>query len=157
MYSKVSKRGLGICRGGGAGRKSGAWWWNEEVKEKVKEKKIAYADLSNCTLEEEKEVKEAVYKAAKKLAKKVVTIAKNKAFERLYQKLETRKGKKDVFKLARAREKKTRDLGNVKCIKGEYGKVLVEDTRIGEIWRSYFSMLFNGESAYSLRLARGVQ
>jgi len=102
------------------------------VKEKVKEKQKAFANLCNCTLEEEKEVKEAMYKAAKKLAKEAVTIAKNNAFERLYQKLETKEGKKEVFKLAGAREKKTRDIGNVRCIKGEDGKVLVEETKIRE-------------------------
>ena len=65
----------------------------------------------------EKGVREATYKAAKKLAKKVVTIVKNSAYERLYQKLQTKEGQKDVFKLARAREKKTRDLGCVRCLK----------------------------------------
>ena len=58
-----------------------------------------------------------------------------------------------MFKLARVRKKKPRDLGIVKCIKGEDGKVVVEDTRIRERWRIYFYMLFVGESAYSLRLA----
>jgi len=73
--------------------------------------------------------------------------------------LETKEGKEEVFKLARAREreKKTRDLGNVRCVKGEDGKVLVEETKIRERWRSYFSLFFNDESADSLRLARGVQ
>jgi len=52
----------------------------------------------------------------------------------LYQKLETKEGVKDVFKLSRAREKKPRDLGNVRCIKGEDGKVLVEETKIRERW-----------------------
>jgi len=62
-----------------------------------------------------------------------------------------------VFKLSRAREKKTRDLENVRCIKGEDGKVLVEEIKIRERWRSYFSMLFNGGSAYSPCLMRGVK
>ena len=39
------------------------------MKEKVKEKVKAYTALSNCILKEEKEVKGAMYKAAKKLAK----------------------------------------------------------------------------------------
>ena len=133
------------------------------MKERVKEKHKAYADLYNCTLEEEKEVKEAMYKAPKKLAKKAITIAKNNVFERLYEKMETKEGEKDVFKLARPKEKiarpkekKTRDLRNVRCVKGEDGKVLVDETKIRRRWRSYFSLLFNGESVDSLRLAREV-
>jgi len=138
---------LGISRLGG-GRKSGAWWWDNEVKERVKEKQNAYAALSNNTSEEDKEVREATYKVAKRLAKKAVTLAKNKAYERLYQKLETREGGNDVFKLARAREKKTRNLGNIRCIKGEDDRVLVHESKIRGRWQNYFYMLFNGESEY---------
>ena len=95
------------------------------MKEIVKEKQNAYTALSNSTSEEDKEVREATYKAAKRLVKKAVTLAKSKAYERLYQKLKIREGEKDVFKLARVREKKTRDLGNIRCIKGEDSRVLV--------------------------------
>ena len=102
--------------------------WERELRRN----KNAYAALSNGTSEEEKEVREAIYKAAKKLVKKAVTIAKNKAHERLYKQLETKEGEKDVFKLARARANKTRDLGTVRCIKGEDGQVLVEETKIKE-------------------------
>ena len=73
-----------------------------------------------------------MYKAAKNVAKKAITIAKNNAYEMLYQKLETKEGEKDAFKLARAREKKTMALGNIRCIKGEDGKILVEETKIRE-------------------------
>jgi len=33
----------------------------------------------------------------------------------------------------------------VRCIKDEDGKILVEDTRVQERWRSYFYKLFNEE------------
>jgi len=69
-----------------------------------------------------------MYKDAKKLATRAVIATKNNAYERLHQKLETKEGEKDVFKLARAKEKKSRDLGCVRCIKGEDGKVLVKET-----------------------------
>jgi len=98
-----------------------------------------------------------VYKAAKRLADKGVTIAKGNAFDRLYRKLEAEEGGKEVFKLARAREKKIRDLESVRCVKGEDCKVLVLDTTIRERWQGYFSLLFNGGSVDSLCLARGVQ
>ena len=38
----------------------------------------------------------------------------------------------EFFKLARARERSATDLGNVRCIKDEDGKVLVEETKIKE-------------------------
>jgi len=80
---RSAKEILGVSRGGG-GRRSGTWWWNEEVREKVKEKQKAYATLSSCTFEEEKGVRKAMYKDAKKVAKKAIAMAKNKAYERLY-------------------------------------------------------------------------
>ena len=126
------------------------------MREKVKEKQKPYATLSRCTSEEEKGVREAMYKVAKKLAKKAVVIEKNDAYERLYQKLKTKEGEKDVFNLAKARERKTRDLGCVKCIKGEDGKVLVEEAEIKDRWRSYFSGPFNGKNEYSPQVERGV-
>jgi len=46
------------------------------------------------------------------------------AYGRLYPKLQTKKGDKEAFKLARARERITRDLGVVRCIKDENSKVL---------------------------------
>ena len=50
--------------------------------------------------------------------------------------METKECEKEVFKLARVREKKTRDPGNVRCITSEDGKVLVEETKIRERWGS---------------------
>ena len=43
-----------------------------------------------------------------------------------------------MFQLARVREKKTRDLGCVRYIRGEDSKVLVEETEIMEGWQIYF-------------------
>ena len=64
----------------------------------------------------------------------------------------TKEGEKEVFKLARARERKTRDLGVVRCIKDEDGKVLYEDVEIKGRWQMFFAKLLNGEGmgeAYS--------
>jgi len=90
---------------------------NEVVKEIVEERRNACAALIKSTSDEEAEVRDAKHKVTKKLAKKAVTIATNNTFQGLYQKLETMEGEKNVFKLARVRERKTRDLRNVRCIK----------------------------------------
>ena len=58
-----------------------------------------------------------MYKKGKKEAKKVVSVAKFKAYDDLYKKLGTREADKDVFKLAKIRETKIRELHHVKCIK----------------------------------------
>ena len=50
-----------------------------------------------------------------------------------------------------------RDLGDIRCIKDEDSKVLVEEAKIRERWRSYFSTLFIGESECPTNLESGVQ
>ena len=67
------------------------------------------------------------------------------AYDRLYQKLETKEGEKKVFKLTRARVRGTTNLGVVRCIKDENGKVLYEDAEIKQRWQMYFFKLLNGE------------
>ena len=74
-----------------------------------------------------------------------MAVAKNNPYERLYQRLYSKKGEKKVFKLARARDRRTRYLSSVRCIKVEDGKVLIEDTKLQERWQSYFYKLFDGE------------
>ena len=54
------------------------------------------------------------------------------AYDRLYHRLETKEEDKKVFKLARARDRRTRELGVVRCIKDDNGKVLSKDAEIKE-------------------------
>jgi len=128
---RSAKEILDFSRSGGK-KMERAWWWNEEAKERVKEKKEACADVMNSGSDEEGETRSIRYKAAKKVGKKAVAVVKNLAFDRLYHRLGTKEGEKEVFKLARARDRKTRDLGVVTCIKDENGKVLSEDAEIKE-------------------------
>jgi len=115
----------------------GTWWWNEEIKEKVKEKNEVYAEVMNSGSDEERETKSIRYKADKKVVKKTVAVAKSMAFDKLYHRLGTKEGEKEVFRLARARARKTRDLGVVRCIKDEDSKVLYEDVEIKERWQRF--------------------
>jgi len=72
------------------------------------------------------------YGIAKKEAKKADAVAKNNAYERLYQRLNSKEGENEVFKLAWVRERQTRDLSSVSCIKDVDGKVLVKDNKMQE-------------------------
>ena len=44
------------------------------------------------------------YRIVKKEAKKAVALVKNNAYEKLYQRLNSKEGESEVFKLARARD-----------------------------------------------------
>ena len=71
------------------------------------------SNLKTCDIEK--------YKVAKKTAKRAVSVAKGRAYEDLYQRLSTKEGEKDIYRMARVRERKTRDFNQVKCIKDEKG------------------------------------
>ena len=86
------------------------------------------------------------YKVSKKTAKRVVSVAKGRAYEDLYQRLSTKEGEKDIYRMARARDRKTRDLNQVKCIKDEREQLLVKEDEIRQRWQEYFDKLFNGEN-----------
>ena len=45
--------------------------------------------------------------------------------EDLYQRLTMKEGKKNIYRMARARDRKTRDFNQVKCIKDEREQLLV--------------------------------
>jgi len=53
-------------------------------------------------------------------------------YDTLYQELETKESKKEVFKLGRAKERRTRDFVIVRYIKDENGKVVSENAEIKE-------------------------
>ncbi|XP_035839064.1 uncharacterized protein LOC118486609 [Helianthus annuus] len=112
------------------------------------DKQQSFRDLLRCTDEEERLRMREIYKKAKREAKKAVTEAKNTAYKQMYERLETKEGEHDMFKIAKARERRRQDLGVVKFIKGEDGRVLVKAHDIKLRWQTYFHNLFNDGRAY---------
>lgn len=70
-------------------------------------------------------------------------MARGKGLEDLYQQLDTTRGKKGIYKLAKLREKKTKDFSQVKCIENKNQPVLTGDNKIKKMWKSYFNKLLN--------------
>ena len=59
---------------------------------------------------------------------------------------EGRKEGEDIYRMARARDRKTRDFNQVKCIKDEREQLLMKEDEIRHRWQEYFDKLFNGEN-----------
>ncbi|KAL5176375.1 LINE-1 retrotransposable element ORF2 protein [Glycine soja] len=140
---KVAKETLGESRGFGPRGKE-SWWWNENVQSKVRVKKECFKEWSRCRNSETWDK----YKIARNETKKAVSEARAQAFDGLYQALGTRDGERSIYRLAKGRERKTRDLDQVKCVKDEEGKVLVHEKDIKERWKVYFHNLFNDGYGY---------
>ena len=115
------------------------WWWNEEVQESIQTKKLAKRTLDKDNSEGNK----AAYKTAKKEAKRNVAIAKARAYDHLYADMDTTEGQKKVLRMAKEREKNSKDIYQSKVIKDEEERVLVEDLKILERWREYYQKLMN--------------
>ena len=135
---RISKEVLGESKGKGPISKE-TWWWDDEVQTMVKAKKECFKKWQKDRNEENF----LGYKQASKEAKKAVRDAKMRAFQDFYARLDTKDGEKNIYKLAKMRERKARDVSQVKCIKGSDSVVLVKDEEIRDRWKSYFEKLLN--------------
>lgn len=60
-------------------------------------------------------------------AKKEVAKAKEKAYDKLYEKLNTEEGEKDLYRLARQRDRAGKDVPQVRVIKDAVGNVMTSE------------------------------
>ena len=110
MIQSIARMELGetsgkICT---AGRRE-TWWWNQEVQEKLKDKRNAKKAWDTMRDDASK----LAYKTARKQAKREVEKARNKAYEKLYEKLETKEGENELFKIAKQRNRQSKDVQQV--------------------------------------------
>lgn len=146
VITKYGKEVLGETAGKVWEQKE-SWWWDEQIKEVLKGKKEAKKRWEQSQLEENRDM----YRERNKEAKKVVAQAKAKAYENLYTELETKEGQNKIFKLARSRNKSTKDITHVKQIKDRNGTVLRKEEDILKRWKEYFERLLNEENDRLIR------
>ena len=118
------------------------WWWNDEVQKSIKEKKEANKAWDKTRNENTKKI----YKEKKSKAKKAVAMAKRRAYDNLYARLETKEGEKESYKSARQRNRAGKDVQHVRVIKDENGNVMVNSEAVLKRWKEYFEKLMNEEN-----------
>jgi hypothetical protein len=89
------------------------------------------------------------YKVVKKIIKWVVSEVRGQMYDGLYQLLGTKEGEKDIYRMVKSRERKTRNIIQVKCIKDATERLLTKDKDIKNRWWEYFNKLFNEDSRSS--------
>ena len=138
--------GVGCDNWTEAPRDKETWWWNDEVQEVLKAKKVAKMMWETSRRQEDKDR----YRQANKAANKAVATAKALAKNELYEDLETPEGESKIFRMAKARYKATKDFSHMKQIKNEHGIVLRDLDMIIGRWKGYFDKLLNEDNPRSL-------
>ncbi|KAK2922282.1 hypothetical protein Q8A73_001767 [Channa argus] len=92
------------------------WWWNEEVQERIQRKRLAKKWDTERTEESRQEYREIQHKVKVGVAK-----AKQRAYEDLYVRLDTKEGEVDLYRLARQRDRDGKDVQQVSVIKDKDG------------------------------------
>ncbi|KAK3569607.1 hypothetical protein QTP86_002602 [Hemibagrus guttatus] len=78
--------------------------------------------------------------------------AKQKAYDELYTRLDTREGEKDLYRLARQRDQDEKDVQQVRVIKDRDGRVLTSEESVQRRWKEYFEELMNEENEREKRV-----
>ncbi|KAK3529466.1 hypothetical protein QTP70_031161 [Hemibagrus guttatus] len=84
--------------------------------------------------------------------KREVSKAKQKAYNKLYTRLDTREGQKDLYRLARQRDQDEKDVQQVRVIKDRDGRVLTSEESVQRRWKEYFEELMNEENEREKRV-----
>ena len=137
MLSKTAETVLGVTFGKRKGDRK-TWWWNVKEQESIKGKK-AWDKIKN-------ENTKKIYKKKKSKEKKAVAMANGRAYDNLYARLETKESEKELYRLARQRNRAGKDVQHVRVIKDENGNVMVNSEAVLKRWKEYFEKLMNEEN-----------
>ncbi|KAK3539305.1 hypothetical protein QTP86_034177 [Hemibagrus guttatus] len=124
------------------------WWWNEEVQDSVQRKRLAKKKWDMDRTEENRQE----YKELQRRVKREVSKAKQKAYDELYTRLDTREGEKDLYRLARQRDRDGKDVQQVRVIKDRDGRLLTSEESVQRRWKEYFEELMNEENEREKRV-----
>ncbi|KAK3526321.1 hypothetical protein QTP70_022740 [Hemibagrus guttatus] len=147
VIRETGRKVLGVSSGRRKEDKE-TWWWNEEVQDSIQRKRLAKKKWDMDRTEENRQE----YKELQHRVKREVSKAKQKAYNELYTRLDTREGEKDLYRLARQRDRDGKDVQQVRVIKDRDGRVLTSEESVQRRWKEYFEELMNEENEREKRV-----
>ncbi|KAK3516278.1 hypothetical protein QTP70_008641 [Hemibagrus guttatus] len=147
VIRETGRKVLGVSSGRRKEDKE-TWWWNEEVQDSIQRKRLAKKKWDMDRTEENRQE----YKELQRRVKREVSKAKQKAYDELYTRLDTREGQKDLYRLARQRDRDGKDVQQVRVIKDRDGRVLTSEESVQRRWKEYFEELMNEENEREKRV-----
>ncbi|KAK3558090.1 hypothetical protein QTP86_009450 [Hemibagrus guttatus] len=147
VIRETGRKVLGVSSGRRKEDKE-TWWWNEEVQDSVQRKRLAKKKWDMDRTEENRQE----YKELQRRVEREVSKAKQKAYDELYTRLDTREGEKDLYRLARQRDRDGKDVQQVRVIKDRDGRVLTSEESVQRRWKEYFEELMNEENEREKRV-----
>ncbi|KAK3506756.1 hypothetical protein QTP70_023753, partial [Hemibagrus guttatus] len=147
VIRETGRKVLGVSSGRRKEDKE-TWWWNEEFQDSIQRKRLAKKKWDMDRTEENRQE----YKELQRRVKREVSKAKQKAYEELYTRLDTREGEKDLYRLARQRDRDGKDVQQVRVIKDRDGRVLTSEESVQRRWKEYFEELMNEENEREKRV-----
>ncbi|KAK3565550.1 hypothetical protein QTP86_011915 [Hemibagrus guttatus] len=147
VIRETGRKVLGVSSGRRKEDKE-TWWWNEEVQDSIQRKRLAKKKWDMDRTEENRQE----YKELQRRVKREVSKAKQKAYDELYTRLDTREGEKDLYRLARQRDRDGKDVQQVRVIKDRDGRVLASEESVQRRWKEYFEELMNEENEREKRV-----
>ncbi|KAK3544182.1 hypothetical protein QTP86_006029 [Hemibagrus guttatus] len=147
VIRETGRKVLGVSSGRRKEDKE-TWWWNEEVQDSIQRKRLAKKKWDMDRTEENRQE----YKELQRRVKREVSKAKQKAYDELYTRLDTREGEKDLYTLARQRDRDGKDVQQVRVIKDRDGRVLTSEESVQRRWKEYFEELMNEENEREKRV-----
>ena len=70
------------------------------------------------------------------------------------KKWETKEGENKLFKIAKQRNRQSKDVQQVRVIKSKIGEMLMEEEKVKQRWKEYFDNLLNPENPKERREMR---
>ncbi|KAK3507851.1 hypothetical protein QTP70_001422 [Hemibagrus guttatus] len=147
VIRETGRKVLGVSSGRRKEDKE-TWWWNEEVQDSIQRKRLAKKKWDMDRTEENRQE----YKELQRRVKREVSKAKQNAYDELYTRLDTREGEKDLYRLARQRDRDGKDVQQVRVIKDRDGRVLTSEESVQRRWKEYFEELMNEENEREKRV-----